>query len=116
MLDIPYIDAPEFVPPRGFEWHLFLWPVLAFRLSPPIERTMLRHDASTGARRYLYSLLEQGGVHTPFPNERVFLLFSDLIGNFKRDHPRCFACVRFVFQPPYSFLNPPLQRGIHRWA
>jgi len=42
---------------------------------------MLRHDPPTGAWRHLNVHLEKGGVHTPRPNERIFLLLANLIGN-----------------------------------
>ncbi len=53
-------------------------------------------------------------MHAPFPNQRVFLLFANLIGNFKRDLSWRFACVRLVIQPLDSFLHPAFQRRVHR--
>lgn len=53
-------------------------------------------------------------MHAPFPNQRVFLLFANFIGDFKRDHTRGFAGVRLVIQPLDSFLPPTFQRRVHR--
>src|SRR5437879_1276249 len=107
MLDISYIDAPIFVTPRGFEGHLFLGLGWAFRLVPPIERTIFGHDAPTGAWRHLDALLEKRGVHAPFSNERIFLFFADLVGNFKRDLSWAqMPGVRLIIQALGPFLYP----------
>jgi hypothetical protein len=53
-------------------------------------------------------------MHAPFADERVLLLFADLIGDFKCDLSWRFACVRLVIQSLDSFLSPTLQRRVHR--
>jgi hypothetical protein len=58
MLDIPYVDAPLFVPPSGFKGHLFLRLGWGFGLIPSRDGTIFCHDAPACAWRQLYSLLE----------------------------------------------------------
>ena len=103
MLDISYVYTPIFVPPRGFEGHLFLG------LVPSIECAVLRQDAATRAGGHLYPLLEKRSMHAPFPNERVLLLFANLIGDVKCNLSGCFAGVRLVIQSLNPFLHPAFQ-------
>jgi hypothetical protein len=63
MLDVSYVDAPLFVPLRGFEGHLFLGLGRAFGLVPSVESTIFGHDAATSTGRYLYPFLEKRGIY-----------------------------------------------------
>jgi hypothetical protein len=45
-------------------------------------------------------------MHSPFSNQRIFLLFADLVGDFQRYHPGRFAGVRFVIQALDALFHP----------
>ena len=53
-------------------------------------------------------------MHAPFSNERVLLLFANLIGDFKRDLSWRFAGVRFIPESLDPFLHPAFQGRVHR--
>src|SRR6266700_4197190 len=53
-------------------------------------------------------------MHAPFADERILLLFADLIGDFKCDLSWRFAGVRLVIQSLDPFLPPAFQCRVHR--
>ncbi len=110
VLNVPDIDGPDLVPPRGLKGHLLEGVRLLLRTFQAIETPVeSSYPSACPGREFDPDVLE-GSMYPPFTQFGVLLQFANFVHAFQCHFSSgMLGCVAFVIKPSDALFHPPLE-------